>query len=427
MAACTAALLLGGAAWGQEPCAARDCRTPCAASCQPQVPVTATEATPAPYYYELPRILYPCKPAVTPTSNPALWARLFEAMAKQRQDVCAHDFALSEAMKRRLSGELVRLYRILYREGHYRAAEIVAARAVKLDPQDARAHHALITARMVAGPLTPQCEGAQEECVVPCTPAAVKGGCGSDRAGSVKLPCACGENCCCATAPSRPCACGESCPCKKKSRRQNVIRAEIRIHMSGAGINSDQGLVGRTVPNERNFDIRLPGRVGCQPVAVEVKPCCAPVPAEGCCVGPVQLWPHLGLRVVKPVKKPKPELMPAAPMMNVMPLAAPAPQPIPMHLRVGTCGKQIFLACPCLEACCDSITSLDSEGRVLLEGDVTVSFLITDRPAKIVCQRMVVNLKDGSYEVNPASVEQRAGPVFERVRYEQIVPPHEDR
>src|SRR5262245_45804655 len=62
-----AALLLGSAAWGQEPSPERDCRTqpryeqPCAYTpCSPcsTCPAQATEAARAPYYDELPQLLF---------------------------------------------------------------------------------------------------------------------------------------------------------------------------------------------------------------------------------------------------------------------------------------------------------------------------------------------------------------------------------
>jgi hypothetical protein len=54
----------------------------------------------------------------------------------------------------------------------------------------------------------------------------------------------------------------------------------------------------------------------------------------------------------------------------------------------------------------DSATSLD-DGRILFEGDACLEFVGGRLPAKIMAERIVVNLHDGSYEVNPAALGRR--------------------
>src|SRR4051794_26100003 len=80
LAAGAAALLLGGgAARAQCPWSAPSCDLPCATQ--------ASEAARAPYYNELPQILFPAQGAgLCPVSNPAVWARLFEAVVNHRCD-----------------------------------------------------------------------------------------------------------------------------------------------------------------------------------------------------------------------------------------------------------------------------------------------------------------------------------------------------
>jgi hypothetical protein len=82
----------------------------------------------------------------------------------------------------------------------------------------------------------------------------------------------------------------------------------------------------------------------------------------------------------------------------------------PPAVQMCVSGKQIQILSPCLEAYCDNVSSL-ADGRVLLEGDVTVIFHVVDRPAKIVAARMIVDLEDGSYEVNPSAVAPLLRPV----------------
>jgi hypothetical protein len=85
-------------------------------------------------------------------------------------------------------------------------------------------------------------------------------------------------------------------------------------------------------------------------------------------------------------------------------VSAPAYEPARGPLRISVCGAQVCLRCPCLEACCNNVTSLP-DGRALLEGDVCVTFTRADRPAKIQARRMIVDLEDGSYEVSPRQLE----------------------
>jgi hypothetical protein len=82
----------------------------------------------------------------------------------------------------------------------------------------------------------------------------------------------------------------------------------------------------------------------------------------------------------------------------------------PPAVQMCVSGKQIQIISPCLEAYCDNVSSL-ADGRVLLQGDVTVIFHVVDRPAKIVAARMIVDLEDGSYEVNPSAVAPLLRPV----------------
>jgi hypothetical protein len=87
-------------------------------------------------------------------------------------------------------------------------------------------------------------------------------------------------------------------------------------------------------------------------------------------------------------------------------------------IRITVDDKQVCIDCPCLEAHCDTVSSLP-DGRALLEGNVTVTFRMEDRPAKIQARRMIVDLETGAYEVNPARVRSQA---VEPVRYEECHP-----
>jgi hypothetical protein len=130
------------------------------------------------------------------------------------------------------------------------------------------------------------------------------------------------------------------------------------------------------------------------PVPGMVHPCPAPMPCHPW-VGPMMPWncPLPAHAHVERVPVPPQATVPGMEVSTeVRPAAA--------RMRITPVGKQVCLASPHLEACCDSITPL-GDGRVLLQGEVTVHFRVPGQPAKIQAARIIVNLADGSYEVNP--------------------------
>jgi hypothetical protein len=234
LAACAAALLLGGsAARAQCPSSAPSCDLPCAAQ--------APEATRAPYYNELPQMLFPPN-ALCPSSSPVVWARLFEAVAgsscEQCEDVqpdaacgpCEHHRHAS--WKHRMACELLRFFRAFYEEGHYRAAAAIAGRAVQLDPSYATAE---VVQHMASHPMVRSCcADDAEDCEASEAPrcgmcagtAVATGACNGCCKSAARASCACGADCNCAR--DEPCACGADCCCKE-ARRQNVLRRRVQI------------------------------------------------------------------------------------------------------------------------------------------------------------------------------------------------------
>jgi hypothetical protein len=72
-------------------------------------------------------------------------------------------------------------------------------------------------------------------------------------------------------------------------------------------------------------------------------------------------------------------------------------------IQISAHGKRVVLSSPCLEARCNHMSSTCVADRVLLEGNVNVTFHMPGRPARIVAQRVILGLSDGYYEVNPRS------------------------
>lgn len=507
LTACAAALLLVSGAQAQncEP----SCMDPTWARgqlgpCNPSLPA-AVEAPRTPYYNELPQVLYPA-PALTPSSNPTLWARLFEAIAQERGDEEACDFegtcASQERVRRsvrdrRMAAELLRLYRLFFRAGHYQAAEVVADKALQLDPANVAAEQALAVARLIGARAENSCcEEACECCASApvakkaagkgctcCDTAKARVGCGCAEACCCSRGCGCSEKacgcarsaccadeccckektcgcaqqcccvtkskaCCCAAAKGcacsaecacckdakgcgdsacrcngkaacacsagcdcckekQGCACADGCPCQKKRARPKTtrVRRQSRAVMVRPILPVMQ-MPCPPVPFAPPFPI---GGPPCPPVPGMAW--AVPPPVPGCCM-PGACPPFAALPpVCTPMRPVNAEQLPAPRWCG--PAAAEecevgmraannvAPDVPPARITVGE--HQVRIASAHLKASCDAMTQLP-DGRVLLEGEVTVWFRVPGQPAKIVARQIIVNLRDGSYEVNPLSV-----------------------
>jgi hypothetical protein len=89
-------------------------------------------------------------------------------------------------------------------------------------------------------------------------------------------------------------------------------------------------------------------------------------------------------------------------------------------VRVCAKGQRVLVSSPCLEARCNHLSSTAVPDQVLLEGNVRVLFHMEGRPACIEAQRVVVGLRDGSYEVNPVP---EAGSPVTPVGFFPVMPP----
>jgi hypothetical protein len=432
LAACAATLLLGGSAvQAQAPCGCMPCM-PC--------PAQPSEAARAPFFDELPQIIFRTQaPVLTPISNPALWARLFEAVAGKRYVSCwasvscgPRERCRAEAQNRRMAFELLKLYRVFYREGHYHAAEIVAGRALQLDPSNGAADAALSMARMAIDALD-HCEGMccdYEDCEADTAPAprcgmcvvtgavcgACTGCCERDTNACCKkaarTSCACGADCPCCK--DEPCACGEKCCCKKTSRpsvrndaplRVIVIQVPAMMCPPCPACPGLQAALPHPVP--AMIPHPLPGMMPPPaPPMFAPPPMNVMVPNYGCPPPPAPGW-NMPCPTATAEQLPRPRMVdaPAPAMMGLMCGAANTPAPDAMKITI--CGKQVSITCPSLKACCDTVTALP-DGRALLEGNVSVKFTRGDRPARIQARRIIVDLEDGSYEISPPQVSEPA-------------------
>jgi hypothetical protein len=436
LAACAATLLLGGAALAQAPCNCMPC---------PPCPAQPSEASRAPFYNELPQILFPAQaPVLCPNSNPVVWAHLFEAVAGKCCRTCRVNVSCNprercrtEVQNRRMAFELLKLYRVFYREGHYHAAEIVAGRALQLDPSNGAADAALCMARMATDAID-HAEGMcgdYEDCEADTIPAprcgmcvvsgaacgACEGCCERDTKAcckkAAKTSCACGEDCPCCK--DEPCACGAKCGCKKTGRQNvrndaapRVIVIQVPAMMCPPcpvcpGLQAAlPHPVPAMIPHPIPGMMPPPMNFAPPPMNFAPPPMDARVPDYG-----YQPVPPPGYTPWRPTpmaeQLPRPRMV-EAPVPGVMGLMCGAANtPAPDAMKITVCGKQVSITCPSLKACCDTVTALP-DGRALLEGNVSVTFTRDDRPAKIKAQRMIVDLEDGSYEVSPPQASEPA-------------------
>jgi hypothetical protein len=413
LAACAAALLLGGAARAQcGPAAGGSCPTP------------DTARTPS--YSEMTPVVYPAQAAIGPCSGPAIWVRLFDAIAQNLSLPPSKPFGKVEVVRVGCEAsthlqvaQLLELYRLYYRLGHYGSAEYIARRLLALDPGNPAADAAMRMAAAAAEKSahagsgcgdSDDCEaltGDAQKCGTcakgrsGCARAASKQCCqGCCKACTAKASCACGAKCTCAK--DDPCACGEDCCCKK-SQSKAVKHRRLR-----------QGVL--VLPNPVPMMVCppcpfCPACPGVEMTLPHVMNPFLPHPVPGmmpppAVVPPPSMWHAQGNGygyppVPGPVAQPEPLPMPC-PVERVLPPTMPtgtAEQPRP-QLKFCVVGKQIHLSCPCLDARCDSVSSLP-DGRALLEGNVVVNFHTDHQPARIHARSMIVDLEDGTYEVNP--------------------------
>jgi hypothetical protein len=297
--------------------------------------------------------------------------------------------------------ELLKLYRVCYREGHYRACEILASKALELDPTNLAAEHALTVARLAnQAAHDDHCRDGAEECDVNLNAARL--GCGMCRSmleavkeasrTKANAKCACAGECKCCQDPTS-CTCGEKCPCKQPPPRQRV-RGVCTVVVPN--------MVPYFVPGPNGEAVALP----C-PLPPNVMPVPVPNLMHGCCPAmplPPGVMPCPAVTVV-PEPVPMPTLDPPAPRV----VMTGAKQPSRKHpsVRIDVRDNQVHVTAASVEACADSVTST-AEGRAVFKGNACVTFHGDNLPARILADCIVVDLEDGSYEVNPQDVDSQA-------------------
>jgi hypothetical protein len=284
--------------------------------------------------------------------------------------------------------ELMRLYRMLYRQDKEEEAARVARQVEALNPVVGRAALELVHHRDTFGAgccASSHC-GSCAEC------GACSGCCAScctSPARTAAKDCACGDGCKCCKGDRSDCACGQGCKCKPAKP------------VAGSGCH------GTLV-----FGIGacLPG-MPC-PVPMMMPPCPPAPPAASMTVGgpsplpmpcPMSACPMMSFVGPVPVPLPPPCCCPAACGRH----KGPAETGTMREDRSGDCapvcitanGSRVHISTPAVEVECDRLLSMSRGDRVQLEGNVSVEFRSGDRPATISADQMSVGLRDGSYTI----------------------------
>jgi hypothetical protein len=359
-----------GESWGQS-CGRAGAEPPGESNVPCKRMPEGQRAVRAPYYDEVADILFPAPPPTpcqaTPCSSPEACRSLFEAVAR-----CQAEQAQRSAAFLTATGFPMEFYRQMclrqinyfLETGHYGAADYLARVAMQQFPtcpdfwqaQVKATAYALRDRAAAMMPLAGDHEACEEPapakdkggcaaakgavCGVACGSA--KGGCGC-QAGAVKCgACAADCKCCKEGCCDKDCCCGKpggTCCCTNGCCQANGVRViVIRFGCMGEVMNR----------------VKLEKSVPAPAASPAPKPCACPgVPAQ-------------------------------------QSSAAPA-------------SNTIRLATKHFDATADNLYSVPGDkNRVLLQGHVSVEYKITDRPARIVAEGIIINLTDGSFEVQGA-------------------------
>jgi hypothetical protein len=360
-----------------------------------------------------------------------------------------------------LAADCVKLWRFLWDLGCYREAEDMAREACQLDAASIEARHALVVSQVVnamfgavngsqetvvIGPPSPcnttasvpcwrasrvtacaqetaddGCEAAACATAACATAACVKGACKPAAVASKTAACACGDKCACAkkacacgaqcACAKNGCACGDVCGCKPATKRKfREIRREVPhsvIFVPGPGMPPPvppapclapcvPGVSGVPVPPAAvNLPAMPPGVMHLPRPAIMPMPYAAPPTTY------VQVPFHHLL----------PDGSPCCPFAPVQPPAvvgmAPAVPPCPADVlaaRPTRYARQVNSTCTCvipgfIEVSCERMSRIEGN-RIVFEGDVTMMVHMEQHPAKITADRIVVDVRNRTYEVS---------------------------
>jgi hypothetical protein len=211
--------------------------------------------------------------------------------------------------------------------------------------------------------------------------------------------------------------------------------------VSGNACSGGFGLVGRIVLNERNFSVCTPPRptvvqVPCSPPRVTLMdlqyrpwgfvsgltPCSGFTPdatataRPPCAQGFINSFTPCPGFTLEPTGTARPTWRPAPPAncvsstvpspccANVVQTTAatiPAMQAAPVRdeIRVTATGKRVHVVSPAVDGRCNRMTSVNRNGRVVLEGQVSLTVHMGGRSMHVVADRVIVGLTDGSFEI----------------------------
>ncbi len=301
------------------------------------------------------------------------------------------------------------------------------------------------------------CQKSACGCGARCTCAKATCGCGANCACGQKSACACGPRCACAKAG---CACGPDCPCTKRVKPRRAVRIHHPPHwppaiMQMRGLWPHPPLMSPPVMQMRGFPmppLMLPAHgpwmepiaapmhppmtmMPPRPMMTMTPPYAQPVPQGPLAcpppyAQPVQAYPYPCSSAPPPPvdvvhrmpgfpMPPKPPLssdvqsfeaamrrhiQSQCPVLHHDMTASPVSQartPGDRTIRITPGDQGMRVTGPNFEATCDGLTMHDAHNRILLEGHVRIDIRRDHHPARIEASRVLVDLANGTFEVNP--------------------------
>jgi hypothetical protein len=273
--------------------------------------------------------------------------------------------------------DLMGLYRMVYRQGNYKAAADIARRVEMLNPILGQAALSLVSA-------STECNVQWGCCVLrgpnPCCSAAAS----CCKANQTAKNCACGTDCTCCKGDTSNCACGKSCKCQPAKPSAAGVN---RLIISFLPLPCAPGMPCSMLP---------------VPFVFNSAPACAPAnacPANAAC-------PFMGLVGPAPVAV---RCCPATACSTCPPCCQPCQASPAQRIEKTTpvcitaSGSRVHISTPSAEVECDRVTSMERGGRVQLEGNVCVRFLRDGGSAAVSAEHISLGLRDGSYQINGLS------------------------
>jgi len=220
-----------------------------------------------------------------------------------------------------------------------------------------------------------------------------------------KPACACGATCACAKSA---CSCCNGCACGTAAKARRVVR--VAVPVMPPWVSEVHGFPMMPPPPYMP-PVMLP-----MPAQAHMPDADCVYPYPVCPMTPPPAPPVDVLRRMPgyPMPPAPPQSPPLAPVLHYERIDAPVSGPVCIEddsVRIVAGGHAIRIHGNCFEARCERLVLQESQDTVLLEGNVQIEIRRHYQPSRIEAQRVLVNFKSGTFEVNPVAPTQSLRPV----------------